>query len=145
MVRDIYLVFGMYQFCVAFLGGKDECIRDSKALLVKNLDSEGNKQMYCIINWRIDCFYIYYPINFIFSYLQNWKKTLLVVSHDQYFLDSVCTDIIHLGMKTKLFQCYVVVNFLSQVIFIFPLLQLHQHTVTYPKTEEKQKLPDIKN
>ena len=34
----------------------------------------------------------------IYSYLQNWKKTLLVVSHDQYFLDSVCTDIIHLGM-----------------------------------------------
>ena len=107
------------------MGGKDTCIRDSKALLVKNLDSEANKQTYCIINWRIDCFYIYYPINFIFSYLQNWKKTLLVVSHDQYFLDSVCTDIIHLGMKTKMLQCYVVVNFLSQVIFIFPSLQLH--------------------
>ncbi|XP_033119145.1 ATP-binding cassette sub-family F member 1-like [Anneissia japonica] len=30
------------------------------------------------------------------SYLQNWKKTLLVVSHDQQFLDDVCTDIIHL-------------------------------------------------
>ena len=86
------------------MGGKDTCIRDSKALPVKNLDSEANKQMYCIINWRIDCFYIYYPINFIFSYLQNWKKTLLVVSHDQYFLDSVCTDIIHLGIKTKILQ-----------------------------------------
>ncbi|KAK3740045.1 hypothetical protein QZH41_016326, partial [Actinostola sp. cb2023] len=33
------------------------------------------------------------------NYLQNWKKTLLVVSHDQYFLDSVCTDIIHLDMQ----------------------------------------------
>ncbi|XP_006825293.1 ATP-binding cassette sub-family F member 1-like [Saccoglossus kowalevskii] len=30
------------------------------------------------------------------NYLQNWKKTLLVVSHDQQFLDDVCTDIIHL-------------------------------------------------
>merc|ERR1711994_206375 len=30
------------------------------------------------------------------NYLQNWKKTLLVVSHDQSFLDNVCTDIIHL-------------------------------------------------
>ncbi|VDM59151.1 unnamed protein product [Angiostrongylus costaricensis] len=30
------------------------------------------------------------------SYLQSWKKTLLIVSHDQGFLDNVCTDIIHL-------------------------------------------------
>lgn len=30
------------------------------------------------------------------SYLQGWKKTLLIVSHDQSFLDDVCTDIIHL-------------------------------------------------
>ncbi|CAL2044534.1 unnamed protein product [Caenorhabditis brenneri] len=30
------------------------------------------------------------------NYLQTWKKTLLIVSHDQGFLDSVCTDIIHL-------------------------------------------------
>ncbi len=31
------------------------------------------------------------------SYLQRWKKTLLVVSHAQNFLNNVCTDIIHLG------------------------------------------------
>ncbi|CAI4222342.1 unnamed protein product [Auanema sp. JU1783] len=30
------------------------------------------------------------------NYLQTWKKTLLIVSHDQGFLDSVCSDIIHL-------------------------------------------------
>ncbi|XP_074604840.1 ATP-binding cassette sub-family F member 1 [Brevipalpus obovatus] len=36
------------------------------------------------------------------NYLQGWKKTLLIVSHDQSFLDNVCTDIIHLDMK-KLF------------------------------------------
>ena len=36
------------------------------------------------------------------NYLQNWKKTLLIVSHDQSFLDNVCTDIIHLDME-KLF------------------------------------------
>merc|ERR1711994_610461 len=30
------------------------------------------------------------------NYLQNWKNTLLIVSHDQSFLDNVCTDIIHL-------------------------------------------------
>ena len=31
------------------------------------------------------------------SYLQSWKKTLLVVSHDQNFLNDVCTDVMHLG------------------------------------------------
>ncbi|RWS10225.1 ABC transporter sub-family F-like protein 1 [Dinothrombium tinctorium] len=36
------------------------------------------------------------------NYLQAWKKTLLIVSHDQSFLDNVCTDIIHLD-QNKLF------------------------------------------
>lgn len=36
------------------------------------------------------------------NYLCGWKKTLLVVSHDQSFLDNVCTDIIHLDQQ-KLF------------------------------------------
>jgi ATP-binding cassette subfamily F protein 1 len=36
------------------------------------------------------------------SYLQGWKKTLLVVSHDQSFLDNVCNEIIHLDQH-KLF------------------------------------------
>ncbi|GFU36164.1 ATP-binding cassette sub-family F member 1 [Nephila pilipes] len=36
------------------------------------------------------------------NYLQCWKKTLLVVSHDQSFLDNVCTDVIHLD-NLKLF------------------------------------------
>ena len=39
---------------------------------------------------------------------------------------------------------YVVVNFLSQVIYIFLLFQLHYHTLPYPQTKEKQKLPEIK-
>jgi ATP-binding cassette subfamily F protein 1 len=30
------------------------------------------------------------------NYLQMYKKTLLIVSHDQSFLDTVCSDIIHL-------------------------------------------------
>jgi len=33
------------------------------------------------------------------DYLQKWKNTLLVVSHDQDFLDSVCTDVIHLDQQ----------------------------------------------
>ena len=35
--------------------------------------------------------------SFSSSYLQSWKKTLLVVSHNQNFLNDVCTDVIHLG------------------------------------------------
>jgi ATPase subunit of ABC transporter with duplicated ATPase domains len=30
------------------------------------------------------------------NYLQNWPTTLLVVSHDRHFLDTVPTDILHL-------------------------------------------------
>ncbi|OON18478.1 ABC transporter, ATP-binding protein [Opisthorchis viverrini] len=33
------------------------------------------------------------------NYLQGWKKTLLIVSHDQSFLDNVCTDMIHLDQR----------------------------------------------
>uniref|UniRef100_A0A1B0AC44 ATP-binding cassette sub-family F member 1 n=1 Tax=Glossina pallidipes TaxID=7398 RepID=A0A1B0AC44_GLOPL len=33
------------------------------------------------------------------NYLQAWKKTLLIVSHDQSFLDNVCNEIIHLDQK----------------------------------------------
>ena len=33
------------------------------------------------------------------DYLQKWKKTVLVVSHDQDFLNSVCDEVIHLESK----------------------------------------------
>ena len=33
------------------------------------------------------------------DYLQRWKKTLLIVSHDQDFLNSVCEEVIHLDEK----------------------------------------------
>jgi ATP-binding cassette subfamily F protein 1 len=33
------------------------------------------------------------------DYLQKWKKTLLIVSHDADFLNSVCSDILHLESK----------------------------------------------
>lgn len=29
------------------------------------------------------------------EYLQSWKKTLIVVSHDQHFMNAICTDTIH--------------------------------------------------
>jgi len=34
------------------------------------------------------------------DYLSNYKKTLFVVSHDADFLDSVCTDIVHLDNRS---------------------------------------------
>ena len=40
---------------------------------------------------------------------------------------------------------YAVVNFLSQVIFIFLMFQIHLNTLPYPKTKEKQKLSEVKN
>jgi ATP-binding cassette subfamily F protein 1 len=33
------------------------------------------------------------------DYLSKWKKTLLIVSHDQDFLNSVCEEILHLNAK----------------------------------------------
>ena len=33
------------------------------------------------------------------DYLQKWKKTLLIVSHDQDFLNSVCQEVLHLDDK----------------------------------------------
>jgi len=39
------------------------------------------------------------------NYLQGWKKTLLVVSHDQSFLDNICTDMVHLDQhKLKYYK-----------------------------------------
>lgn len=40
------------------------------------------------------------------DYLQKWKKTLLIVSHDQDFLNSVCQDIIHLEDKKLVYYRY---------------------------------------
>ena len=37
------------------------------------------------------------------AYLQNWKGTLIVVSHDQDFLNNVVTDIIHLQDRKLLY------------------------------------------
>ncbi len=40
------------------------------------------------------------------EYLMRWKKTLVVVSHDRDFLNSVTTDIIHLhDLKLHFYRC----------------------------------------
>ncbi|XP_071945787.1 ATP-binding cassette sub-family F member 3-like isoform X2 [Antedon mediterranea] len=38
------------------------------------------------------------------NYLQTWRTTLLVVSHDRNFLDQVCTDVLHLFSQQL--DCY---------------------------------------
>lgn len=48
----------------------------------------------CTLTWRLT-----FPHSLKPSYLQGWRKTLLIVSHDQGFLDDVCTDIIHLDAQ----------------------------------------------
>ena len=40
---------------------------------------------------------------------------------------------------------YVAGNFLFQLSFLFSSLQIHYHTLLYPKTKEKEKLTEIKN
>lgn len=68
------------------------------------------------------------------NYLQGWKKTLLIVSHDQSFLDNVCTDIIHLDME-KLF--YYKGNY---SMFKKMLLQKRREQIKeYEKQEKKLK------
>ena len=41
------------------------------------------------------------------NYLKDWKKTLLIVSHNQDFIDEVCTDIINIhNKKIKQYNCH---------------------------------------
>ncbi|KAK1143351.1 ATP-binding cassette sub-family F member 1-like [Acipenser oxyrinchus oxyrinchus] len=71
------------------------------------------------------------------NYLQGWKKTLLIVSHDQGFLDDVCTDIIHLDYQ-KLF--YYRGNYLTfKKMYVQKQKELQKQ---YDKQEKK--LKDLK-
>ncbi|CAL1584131.1 unnamed protein product [Knipowitschia caucasica] len=68
------------------------------------------------------------------NYLQGWKKTLLIVSHDQSFLDEVCSDIIHLDMQ-KLF--YYRGNYLTfKKMYVQKQKELQKQ---YDKQEKKLK------
>ncbi|XP_062384885.1 ATP-binding cassette sub-family F member 1 isoform X1 [Sardina pilchardus] len=71
------------------------------------------------------------------NYLQGWKKTLLIVSHDQSFLDEVCTDIVHLDMQ-KLF--YYRGNYLT---FKKMYVQKQKELLKQYEKQEK-KLKDLK-
>ncbi|VEL09482.1 unnamed protein product [Protopolystoma xenopodis] len=59
-------------------------------------------------------------------YLQSWSKTLLIVSHDQSFLDNVCTDIIHLDEK-KLF--YYRGNYTSTLLFGLAMITISSRRI----------------
>ncbi|XP_036411060.1 ATP-binding cassette sub-family F member 1 isoform X2 [Megalops cyprinoides] len=71
------------------------------------------------------------------NYLQGWKKTLLIVSHDQSFLDDVCTDIVHLDNQ-KLY--YYRGNYLTfKKMYVQKQKELQKQ---YEKQEKK--LKDLK-
>ncbi|KAL2080100.1 hypothetical protein ACEWY4_023893 [Coilia grayii] len=71
------------------------------------------------------------------NYLQGWKKTLLIVSHDQSFLDEVCSDIIHLDNQ-KLY--YYRGNYLT---FKKMYVQKQKELLKQYEKQEK-KLKDLK-
>ncbi|EMP27864.1 ATP-binding cassette sub-family F member 1 [Chelonia mydas] len=71
------------------------------------------------------------------NYLQMWKKTLLIVSHDQGFLDDVCTDIIHLDMQ-KLF--YYRGNYMT----FKKMYQQKQKELLKQYEKQEKKLKDLK-
>ncbi|XP_056106096.1 ATP-binding cassette sub-family F member 1 isoform X2 [Rhinichthys klamathensis goyatoka] len=71
------------------------------------------------------------------NYLQSWKKTLLIVSHDQSFLDDVCTDIMHLDNQ-KLY--YYRGNYLT---FKKMYVQKQKELLKQYEKQEK-KLKDLK-
>ena len=53
------------------------------------------------------------------DYLQKWKKTLLIVSHDQDFLNSVCQEIIHLDdKKLNVYKVNTIILFIC-LLFCF--------------------------
>ncbi|KAM4641095.1 ATP-binding cassette sub-family F member 1 [Discoglossus pictus] len=71
------------------------------------------------------------------NYLQGWKKTLLIVSHDQGFLDDVCTDIMHLDMQ-KLF--YYRGNYMT----FKKMYQQKQKELQKQYDKQEKKLKDLK-
>ena len=68
------------------------------------------------------------------DYLQRWPKTLIVVSHDQCFLDSVCSDIISIESQTL---CYYKGNY-SRFKKMFEQKQL-KHAKDYEQQQKKIK------
>lgn len=68
------------------------------------------------------------------DYLQKWKKTLLIVSHDQDFLNSVCQEIIHLEQKKLVYYRGNYDSFKEQEV-----IRKKQLLKEYEKQEKKLK------
>merc|ERR1712141_514056 len=69
------------------------------------------------------------------NYLQNWKKTLLIVSHDQSFLDNVCTDIIHLD-QCKLWYYKGNYSMFKKIVYEMPKFPDRQRKKPSPKLKK---------
>ncbi|KAG9472381.1 hypothetical protein GDO78_019819 [Eleutherodactylus coqui] len=71
------------------------------------------------------------------NYLQGWKKTLLIVSHDQGFLDDVCTDIMHLdGQKLYYYR--------GNYMTFKKMYQQKQKELQKQYEKQEKKLKDLK-
>ncbi|CAJ0924819.1 unnamed protein product [Ranitomeya imitator] len=71
------------------------------------------------------------------NYLQSWKKTLLIVSHDQGFLDDVCTDIMHLdGQKLYYYR--------GNYMTFKKMYQQKQKEMQKQYEKQEKKLKDLK-
>ena len=70
------------------------------------------------------------------NYLQKWKNTLLVVSHDQSFLDNICTDIIHLDNQ-KLYYYHGNYNHFRKMLIQKKLEQVKEF-------EKQKRIKEIK-
>ncbi|XP_063794084.1 ATP-binding cassette sub-family F member 1 isoform X1 [Pseudophryne corroboree] len=71
------------------------------------------------------------------NYLQGWKKTLLIVSHDQGFLDDVCTDIMHLdGQKLYYYR--------GNYMTFKKMYQQKQKEMQKQYDKQEKKLKDLK-
>ncbi len=68
------------------------------------------------------------------NYLQSWKNTLVVVSHDRSFLNCVCTDILHIWNQTVVAYkgCYE--TFAEQ-----HALKVKKHNEEYEKEQKRRK------
>jgi ATP-binding cassette subfamily F protein 1 len=53
------------------------------------------------------------------NYLMGWKKTLLIVSHDQDFLNSVCDEMLHIeDLKVSLLHFVSLLVSISCPVFV---------------------------
>lgn len=55
-------------------------------------------------------------IIYLTNYLTKWKNSLIVVSHDKYFIDNVCSNIIHINEMKLCYYNHGYSNFIKSLI-----------------------------